>query len=244
MLNITYNESNITEKRKKVASKFFLESLNIRTPNINKLSNDDIRILFDFYDKIFFESWFKKHFKGQLLFSLSNRMTKSAGLTMCPKNISVIKAEDVTIEIRIGVNFFLKYNALKSEKSVCGIKTNNSFEALQLVFEHELCHVIEFLCFYKSSCKGQRFKELAFNLFGHTSSYHQLPTNREIVGKSLGLHLGDMVSFTFEGYKKTGVIYRINKNATVMVKDTKGQFVDNNGSRYSKYYVPVNLLSK
>jgi len=242
ILNTKIQSNDIESKREKVSKLMMQKSANIKSGNISTISIDDLKLLFQLYDEIFFEDWFKEKYKGTLKFSLSGRMTKSAGLTRCPKNIDKIKPEEVVIEIRIGVDFFFHYNSLEGGKTVGGIKTNNSLGALQLVFEHELCHVIEFLHFKKSSCSRERFKVLASNLFGHTESYHRLPTYRQIANQKLGLNIGDTVSFNFDGKKLKGILYNINKRATIMVRDKNGSLADKEGVRYSKYYVPLKRI--
>jgi len=169
-------------------------------------------------------------------------MTKSAGLTRCPQNIDRIEPAELVIEIKIGIDFFMHYDLIEGSKTVGGINTCNSLEALQLVFEHELCHVIEFVHFKRSSCSKKRFKALANNLFGHTESCHKLPTYRQIANQRMGLNIGDTVSFIFEGEKLTGLLYNINKRAIVMVRNKDGFLADCKGNRYTKYYVPLNLL--
>jgi hypothetical protein len=47
--------------------------------------------------------------------------------------------------------------------------------------------------------------------------------------------------FTFEGVKRTGIVNRISKRATVLVEDREGQRYSN-GKHYIKFYVPVQLL--
>ena len=111
-----------------------------------------------------------------------------------------------------------------------------------LVFEHELCHVLEFLLFNKSSCKGKRFKTMANNAFGHTDSYHRLSTNRQIAAREFGFKMGDTVTFEFKERRLTGFLNNINKRATVLVPDKKGSLIDRKGIRYSKYYVPLAKL--
>lgn len=234
--------SDIEKKREEIVKLLLLQSENIKNTSINVISAADLELLFGLYDQVFFNSWFRDNFKGKIKFSLSRRMTKSAGLTLCPKNIDKIKPEELVIEIRIGVDFFFRYNRIGAGEAVCGIKTENSLQALILVFEHEICHVLEFLQYKKSSCKAQRFKTMAKGLFGHTESYHKLPTNRQIAVQKLGLHPGSVVSFAFEGEKLTGILHNINKRATVMVKDKHGAFADKQGNRYAKYYVPLSQL--
>jgi hypothetical protein len=232
----------IVSKRAEISKLLIQKSANIKNGTISTISTADLKLMFELYDQIFFGSWFKHNFKGKIKFSLSRRMTKSAGLTLCPKNIDKIKPEDLIIEIKIGVDFFFQYGSIKGCNTVCGIKTKSSLEALQLVFEHELCHVIEFIHFKESNCSGDRFRAIANSLFGHTESYHKLPTYKQIAKQKFSLNIGDTVSFTFNGKRLQGILYNINKRATVMVRDKDGPFADNQGNRYSKYYVPLTLL--
>lgn len=242
ILDTKLNNNDILSKRKEISKLLILKSDNINSENVSDISIADLKLLFQLYNEVFFENWFNDKYKGKLKFSLSRRMTKSAGLTLCPKNIDKIKPEELIIEIRIGIEFFFHYDSIKEGKTVGGVKTSNSLEALQLVFEHELCHVIEFIHFRKSNCSGERFKGLANNLFSHTESYHKLPTYRQIANQKLGLNIGDNVLFTFEGKRLKGILYNINKRATVMVQDNNGNMIDKRGVRYSKYYVPLTLI--
>ncbi|MBU5675128.1 hypothetical protein KQI88_01690 [Alkaliphilus sp. MSJ-5] len=244
IIGYKYDKETIEKKRAYIFNELIKASVNIKTGIIKDISISDLKILFELYDSIFLSNWFKDTFKGSFKFSLSKRMTKSAGLTLCPKNINVLNPENIVIEFRIGVNFFFQYDLIDRTKIVCGIETNNGLEALQLVLEHEICHAIEYLYFYKSSCRGDRFKTIANNLFGHTNSYHQLPTNKELAMKKFDLSIGDKISFIFKGKKLKGIIYRINKRATIMVQDKNGQYVDKQGDRYVKYYVDLNRIVK
>lgn len=244
MLKTKLSKNDIHSKREEIVKILNLSSPNIKNGVVSTISTDDLNLLFRLYDQIFFDNWFKEVFKGKIKFSLSRRMTKSAGLTLCPKNVDKIKPEELTIEIRIGVDFFFHYGLVEGSKTVCGVKTYNSLEALQLVFEHELCHVNEFIHFKRSNCKGERFKTIASNFFGHTESYHKLPTNRQIANQRLGLKIGDKVLFNHEGKTLRGIIYNINKRATVMVRNANGFLMDDKGNRYSKYYVPLMMLKK
>lgn len=239
-----YDENFITKNRAYISKELKNLSNNIKSDTIKRISPADIRLLFDLYDSVFFNNYFREEYKGTFKFSLSRRMTKSAGLTLCPKNIGSIKPEEVVIEFRIGIDLFFQYEILDRLKVVCGYETNNALESIQLVLEHEICHAIEFIFFHKSSCKGNRFKTIAKNIFGHTSSYHQLPTNRELAREKYGLNLGNKVDFNFKGKNISGIIYGINKRATIMVKDKKGQYTDKQGNRYAKYYIPLNELKK
>lgn len=237
-----YKPKNIKYKRLEVFRLLIESSSNIKSGDIDAISTADLQLLFQLYNQIFLDNWFNINYRGKFIFSLSRRMTRCAGYTKCPKNKEKIKPEELSLEIRIGVDFFFQYDQVEGSKDVGGIPTNNSLEALQLVFEHELCHAIEYICFGKTNCRAKRFKSIAGNLFGHTGEFHNLPTNRLIASQQMGLKPGDNVSFSFKGNKLYGILYRINKRAVVMVKDKQGHFVDKHGSRYTKYYVPLSVL--
>ncbi len=152
MLDLIKNKNSKKEAAKRrggITRKITELSPNIKNSTITTISNSDLKLLFELYDRCFFKNVFRDSFKGKFKFSLSRRMTKSAGKTICPKNIDKINPEELVIEIRIGVDF------------------------------------------------------------------------------------------TFEGKKMSGILYNINKRATVMVRDKNGQYSDKKGTRYTKYYVPL-----
>jgi len=242
LINHKYKASTVAKKRAKIFGLIKKDSKNIQSGEITAISTADLKLMFELYDQIFFHNWFKENYKGKLKFSLSRRMTRSAGSTICPKNIAELAPEDVVLEIRIGVEFFFNYGVIKGAKPVCGVNTNNSLQALQLVFEHELCHVIEHIFFHESNCSGARFKTIANNLFGHTASHHSLPTYKQIAKEKYVINIGDTVEFSFKGKKLKGIVNNIKKRATVLVPDENGPYVDKEGNTYAKYYVPLVLL--
>jgi hypothetical protein len=93
-MNLKYCLEDIKEKRTKVAKGIISTSSNIKSSKIMSISTSDLKLMLDLYDEIFFNNWFRDNFKGVFNFSLSTRMTKSAGKTICPKNISKIKPEN------------------------------------------------------------------------------------------------------------------------------------------------------
>ncbi|KYH29004.1 MULTISPECIES: SprT-like domain-containing protein [Clostridium] len=244
LIKIIYLESEIENKRHLLRSEFIYRSNNIKHGQISKISAEDLELLFNLYDKYFFNDYFKKFFKGTLDFSLSKRMSRSAGKTIIPKINPILEEEKQRYEIRIGVTFLFQYYELDREKIVAGVKTEDSLHALLMVFEHEIIHLIEFYIFGSSSCKNKRFKTIAKNIFNHKDVYHSLPTSREIVHESLGIKIGDKVSFLHEEEIKNGIVNRINKRATIMVLDSRGNYIDGQGNRCIKYYVPLNKIRK
>ena len=235
--------SDIIEKRNTIRNKFIILSKNVNTGNIQCMSNEDLKNLFDLYDEEFFNNYFQRDFKGKLKFSLSTRMTSAAGKTIYSKKLKLIQQSDENYEIRMGIKFFFQYYKVERDKIVSGINTKDSLEAFQIVFEHELCHLIELHIYKESSCKRLRFKTMVNNIFGHTDVVHQLPNQREINTEKYGLTIGQKVIFVYEGKKYNGFIHKINTRATVMVKDKKGAYRDSAGNVYSKWYVQfANLI--
>jgi hypothetical protein len=241
---IRYTEEEIKYKRHQVAEYLLARSIHVKGANLTAISDRDLQLLFEGYDKVFFANWFKEFFPGILQFSFSRRMTKSAGKTYYPKDADPARPESLVIQVKISIDMIFAYGKLEKANQVGGLTTQNSLEALQLVLEHELTHVIEFIHFQNSSCKGKRFKTIAHNLFGHTESYHCLPTNQQIARQKLGLAVGDSVAFSFQGRIMKGILNAIHKRAVVMVPDKQGAYVDRRGQRYTKYYVPLQMLNK
>ncbi len=242
--NLKYNEQEIIEKRNRIRNKFMDKSKNVTSGSIQCMSNEDLEILFHLYDEEFFMDYFSRNFKGNLKFSLSTRMTSAAGKTIYNKNIKQIQEEEENYEIRMGIKFFFQYYKVQRDKIVSGINTKDSLEAFQIVFEHELCHLMELHIYKESSCKKLRFKTMVNRIFAHTEVNHQLPTDKEIISGKYGFIIGQKVSFLIEGKKHNGFIYKINKRATVMVLDKKGTYRDRDGNKYSKWYVNFEKLEK
>jgi len=241
---IRYSAAEINNKRAAVRSALLAQSGNISGGEIGRIATADLSLLFGLYDAVFLKGYFQSRFRGKITFSLSTRMTRNAGKLTYPRNIKTLPADEEKYDLKIGTDFFFKYYQLNREKVVNGIKTTDALQALQLVFEHELCHLIEMHCYRESSCRRERFQAMAQNIFGHTECYHQLPSNSEIAGSRYGFHAGDRVRFKHDDTEYSGFIYRINKRATVMVPDKEGLYQDQQGNSYSKWYVPLSRLEK
>ncbi|MGH4051107.1 MAG: hypothetical protein ACREVX_07100 [Clostridium sp.] len=240
---LKYSSLEIFEKRNKIRNRFIIKSKNVKTGDIQFMSKVDLEMLFYLYDEVFFSGYFKENFKGTLMFSLSTRMTSAAGKTIYSRQIKSLPETEEIYEIRMGIKFFYQYYKVERDKIVSGINTKDSLEAFQIVFEHELCHLVELHLYKQSSCKKIRFKIIVENIFAHTDVVHQLPSQKEIVLKDYGLNVGQKVSFISEGVKYKGLVYKINKRATVMVKDSKGTYRDKRGNTYSKWYVHFEQLN-
>lgn len=240
--DLKYSGQEIIKKRNDIRNKFIAESENVNTGNIQSMSNQDVKILFHLYDEEFFKDHFRDNFKESITFSLSTRMTSAAGKTIYSRKIKLLQETEKTYEIRMGIKFFFQYYKVERDKIVSGINTKDSLEAFQIVFEHELCHLMEFHLYNESSCNKRRFKTMVNNIFAHTEVHHQLPSQKEIISVDYGFKIGQKVCFHRGNKKYSGFIYKINKRATVMVKDTKGTYKDGEGTKYSKWYVSFGQL--
>lgn len=232
----------INQKRNYIRNELFRLSRTIKSGKLERVADEDLSILFQLYDAIFLNDYFKNNYKGKLIFKFSRRLKSSAGITKCQKNLSALPPENYSFEINISADFLFDYYRVDREIEVNGYQTKDSLDALLLVFEHELCHVMENIQYQTSSCRGKRFYTMANTIFGHTGVTHALPTNFEINRLNYKVKVGDSVNFTFEDKKMFGIIHKINKRATVMVENKKGRYVDKYGKRYQKYYVPLDII--
>lgn len=244
LAGLKFTAKQIAAKRAEVRGFLISRSSWITGGNLTRMATSDLKLLFVSYDNHFFSGYFQNSYRGKLDFSLSTRMTRNAGKISYPKNLHTLSPEEENYELKISTTLFFLYDKLDREKIVNGIETRDALDALQLVYEHELCHLIELHCFQESSCRGERFKSMARNIFGHAESYHRLVTVPEIADSKYGLRVGDPVRFAVEGTGYNGFISRINKRATVMVEDKNGDFTDRKGRRYRKWYVPIPMLER
>lgn len=235
--------TNIKEKRHRIWSLFLFRYKSSLKEDISSFKKKDLKYLFYCYDRVFFNHYFSQSFKGKLSFSFSSRMTRSAGKIIFPRSYINLNEKDVKIEIRMATQIFLNYYEISKDKMVNGIKTLDVFEAFLLVFEHEICHLLEILFYKKTSCKGKIFRALAYNIFGHLGVYHDLPLNREVALEKYGFKEGDLVSFEYRGERFSGFVKRITKRATVFVPDPDGDHREK-GMQCFKWYVPIEELKK
>lgn len=244
LIFLKYNESEIEKKRESIRNELFSLSKNITSGKITRISNMDLSILFQLYDKYFFNHYFRNNFKDKIIFVLSKKLTTNAGSLSYHKNNKSFSPDKITYTLKIGVNFIFKYYTLNRNKPVSGIISKDALEALQLVFEHEICHLIEYHLLNYSSCKKVFFLTISNNIFGHKETFHALPSEKEIAYKKYNLKIGDEVYFKNNNITLKGIINRITKRATVMVPDKNGIYMNKNGERFIKWYVPLSELKK
>jgi len=218
----------------------------MREANFTALQSEDLARLFQLYDERFFTGWLSntvvKTAATGLTFRLSTSMVRAGGKTIRTsrrlQNGTMGRHYEIAVASRmLLMNFGNYYRPL----TVCGLECDDRLSALQRIMEHEMLHLAELLFWGKSSCAVPRFKTMAKNIFGHTSSKHDLITPRENAALRHGLHVGSKVIFELDGKKLAGLVNRIQQQATVLVEAPDGVRYQN-GRSYQKYYIPLRRL--
>ena len=220
----------ITQQRQNI-----INAMQITEPSV-LLTEKTLAQLFWRYDQVFFDHFFKQQINHRITFYLSTRMTRAGGKTVYYRNSDTY---------RIGVAASLLKNSFQQGNRkfiINGLECETPVKAMMAILEHEMIHLLEFVCFQKSSCKGKRFQTLSRQMFGHNGITHALALPEETVCLNFNLKTGDRVNFCFKDRYLEGIVTRITKRATVMVADFRGIYRDRAGKRYSKYYVPLNQL--
>jgi hypothetical protein len=214
----------------------------LKTGNFTRIHSSDLQLLFDLYDQSFFDGEMRAALgNSPLRFRISRRMTSAGGHTVR----FTPRGGHGTTKYEIAVASTLLFQAFADDShrtiSSCGHVCHDRLEALQRIMEHELVHLIENLVWSSSSCSAPRFRSIARRFFGHTESTHQLITPKERAFVQFQVHRGAKVRFRVDGREYQGIVNRVTKRATVLVRDEEGQLYSD-GHRYAKYYVPFNLL--
>ena len=238
VLSFHLPEDSIRQRVRQIQTAALAHSPYMRTADFTSIHPRDLEFLFAAYEDLFFGGRLRSALGGRRLrFRLSPRMTKAGGTTTRFR----LGSGEVSYEIAIACSMlFDGFRENDRRITVCGLECNNRLEALQRIFEHELIHLTEHLCWDRSDCSAARFQDIAGRLFLHRAHTHNLVTRRERAAQS-GIRPGTRVTFTFEGRQHQGRVNRITKRATVLVEDPGGlQYSD--GFRYKTYYVPISQL--
>lgn len=201
---------------------------------VRSIRHATLQTMLSLYDSLFLGGFLARSY-GQLPVTLSTRLTSAAGKFIYTRGSTPVRAE-----IRMSGDFLFRLT--DGPFLLNGLNAATAQEAFLVVFEHELCHAVEF-ALYGATGHSQRFLALANGLFGHTDTRHSLPTRRSEAAQN-GLTVGSRVSFPFENRTLTGIVSYIGKTVTVMVPDAHGGYRDARGKRFAKYRVPVALVNK
>ena len=238
----TLDADEIAARTKQIRADVLSESNYIDGPNFTRIHPDDLKLLFKQYDNQFFGGQVKETLgTSPLNFGLSKRMTSSGGKTEFYKDRTDPSRNWYEISVSTTILFGCFGGDDHRPITASGILCRDRLDALQRVMEHELVHLIEMLLWDKSSCSKPRFHSITLRIFGHTENKHKLITPREKAIVKFGIRPGMTVRFRFDGVQHTGVVNRINKRATVLVEDRRGERYSN-GKHYAKFYIPVQML--
>ena len=207
-------------------------------PNFTRLHPDDLSYLFSAYDARFLDGLCGKVLGPEgVFFRLSSRMTRAGGKT------TLLRGPDGTPRFEIAVATSILFDGFADgdpEVSVGGVACRHRLDALQRLFEHELIHLAEWLCWDESHCGRKRFQDIAARLFLHRAHTHQLITRSERAA-AMGISVGALVTFRYREKRLQGRVNRVTKRATVLVEDPEGTRWSD-GRRYVRYYVPLGGL--
>ncbi len=213
-------------------------SAHMKDANFRGIHTRDLEFLFDAYDSRFLAGLLRRSLEGApLRFRLAPRMTRSGGMT------TRFRSRTGAVRYEIAIASSMLFDGFEDEDrdvTVCGWPCATRLEALQRIFEHELVHLCEQICWVQSDCAAPRFQDIAARLFRHSAHTHNLVTRRERAAVS-GIRPGALVEFDVDGRRLRGVVNRITKRATVLVEDPTGRKF-NDGLRYLTYYVPLQAL--
>jgi hypothetical protein len=250
LMELRHAQPDVVSRTRAIYETVLRQSPRITTGNFTSIAPSDLGLMFDLYDEKFFAggAWQLVRASGApLVFGLSQRMTRSAGLTkrFAPrvrKGAPPPPASRYEITLSTAL-LFQTFRDVERTIRVNGIVCSDRLEAAQRIFEHEILHLIEMLIWGKSSCDAENFKTLAWNWFAHSQTRHDLVTQQERARAKFDVHVGDRVAFEFEGQRHVGTINRITRRATVLVESSSGTPYSD-GKRYVKFYIPLPLLEK
>lgn len=213
-------------------------SRHIGEANFQAIHVSDLDWLFHAYDLDFFNGGLREALGPEpLRFRLSTRMTNAGGKT------TTIRPATASARYEIAISLGLLFDAFTEPDElvlVCGLPCATRIEALQRIFEHELVHLSEQLCWQDSNCAAARFQTIASRLFLHRSHRHQMLTRAQRAA-AVGIRAGSRVTFLYQGQRLTGRVSRVTTRATVLVADPRGRLFSD-GHHYRTFYVPVPTL--
>ena len=220
------------------------KSSHMESPDFRSFHPQDLELMVRRYDERVLKGACMRALDGRPLeFRLSRRLTKAGGKTSW-KQFRIQSGEISREHFEISLSTHLLFQTFRGEErevTVTGLPCHSRLEAMQRIVEHELIHLCEKLAWNDSNCRARRFQEITHRLFGHLEHTHGLVTTAEIARNKLGLCRGSMVTFVFEGRQLTGIVNKITKRATVLVRDAEG-ILYSDGQRYKGYYVPLSGL--
>lgn len=236
-----------SEKFKKEKTKEVYDYLlkNVFKTTDFKVTNKHVKETFIILDKIYFNykiSKFIKNTNSSLLFKATSQLSKTAGFCKYKYFLDGFGNFDygiyeILISKKIIDNIFSdkKTKALK----INGLHCYNRLECYINLYQHEITHLlIAIFCTKDGEGMGghtRMFKELVYNLFGHTEYKHlllvgdSLKMEEEEKTNKINLELGDMIETKeFKNTSYVGEVVKLNKNRVkifITEGNHKGKYV-------------------
>ncbi len=231
----------VQQRTRGIYERVLSKSRYLQTGNFRSIHPDDLSTLFESYDTDFFRGSCRASLAGRRLdFRVSSRMTSAGGKTFhyTPRG----KGGQMWFEIAVSAPLlFQTFRDVSRPVTVCGVSCQDRLEALQRIFEHEIIHLVELVCWNNSECSAPRFQSITSGMFRHEEHTHNLITQSERAKVKFGIVSGSRVQFEYEGRIFTGVVNRVTKRATILVEDPHGlRYSD--GKHYTKFYIPLDHL--
>ena len=227
LLRFSYSAETVSAYRKQILSELKTKDPEFMNIPVKRLRTSTLPYLLKRYDELFLDHFLERTYGKRLTSSLSGRLTVSAGKFIYPRRAT----SPPSGEIRMSSDFLGRL--ADEEYHLNGVTVRGPQESFLVVLEHEIVHAIEY-GIWGNTGHSPVFQSIAFNLFKHTQTRHNLPTRVSDAAK-VGLAVGKRVAFDYKGRRLTGVVSYIGKTVSVMVPDEKGSYVDKSGRHYSKY---------
>lgn len=271
LLNLKFTKNQIKEKNTEIFDKFVIKSSHLKDSNYSNFQNYNLMSMYSLYDELYFQRRLENLFipttlsKNNLEISILelNHDTRKNGTNaeylrlVLSNRLTKVDAKVSMYSGKLANGYDLRWFSFKISSSllhltfsnqekveiVYGFECTNRIEVLQRIFEHHLVHLLEFKYYNHTVCGGNKFSKIIQNIFGHTRHHHHLKNQKQRSEEKYNITIGDIVSFIFEGESLSGEITNITKRATVIVESENGDYKIK-GKFYSKYYIPLPLLSK
>lgn len=186
--------------------------------------------MFKLYDYYFFSNLITNSLNkmgGSTIFEFTDKMTSTGGtcsqIGRCQYKIKISSDRLNTLTVENISNIHVN-----------GITPIDKIEALQLIFEHELVHMLLQMFSLVNEMHGPFFKTITANLFGHTDFRHGI-TERRLIGNIPSfsqrvtkdqLFVGQTVSYKSKtGEIVTGIITKLNPKRAEMKTSLGGKLV-------------------
>lgn len=249
------NSDAIKKKNTKIIYDYLLKKV-FKTVDF-QLKNSHVKETFMILDKVYFNYEISKFIKktiSRITFKATSKLSKTAGF--CKYRYFLNKYGDIDYgiyEIQISKKII---DSLFSDKKINTLKINglNCSDRLECyinLYQHEIIHLlISIFCTKDGLGMGghtRMFKELVYNLFGHTEYKHllldgdSLKMEEKVKFNKLNIEIGDIIeSKEIKGEIWLGEVIEVNKKTVrIIFLNTK-----NKGRIFNLYYHYVNKINK